>query len=214
MRRFDDRLRVRLLGPRGYSLIELITTIAIIAILSSLLLTAVGAVKESARRSQARSDLIQLVAAVRDYYLAYGVYPVRRDQEGDEVTFATDNSALMDVLRDVPEGANTEHRLNPKRIQFLDVPPARDCQHPRSGICHGCWYDPWGPQQGKPESGIYHVRIDAGYKNEVTDPYPGTDADEGHAAPAPPIKSGVIAWSLAKGGVQTYELIDQVISWK
>jgi prepilin-type N-terminal cleavage/methylation domain-containing protein len=209
-----DRLRVRLFGIRGYSLIELLTVITIVSIVTSLLVTAVGTVKEAARRTHAQTDLAQLVGAVRAYYLTYGVYPVRRDQEGAEITFTTDNSELMNVLRDVPEGANTEHRLNPKQIRFLEVSPAGDPAHPRSGICHGCWYDPWGPQQSKPESGVYHVRIDGAYKNEVTDPYPGVDADEGGAVPPPTIKFGVIAWSLAKGGVQTYELLDQVISWK
>lgn len=209
-----NRLRIRFFGLRGYSLIELVTVVAILSILISLLFTVVGSAKEAARQSHAKSDLSQLVAAVRAYYLAYGVYPVQREQEGAEVTFTTDNSELMNVLRDIPEGANAEHRLNPKQIRFLEVPAAHDPDHPRSGIFHGCWLDPWGPQQGKPESGIYHVRIDAAYKNEVTDPYPGVDADDERAAPPPPIKSGVIAWSLAKGGVQTYELIDQVISWK
>jgi len=211
MRQPGARLRVRLLS---YSLIEVVTVIAIISLVASLLVTVVGAVKETARRTHAQSDLAQLVAAVRAYYLAYGVYPVRRDQEGAEVTFATDNSELMNVLRDVPEGANAEHRLNPKGIKFIEVPAAHDPNRPHAGICHGCWYDPWGPQRGKPESGVYHVRIDAAYKNEVTDPYPGADADEGGTTPPPTIKCGVIAWSLARGGVQTYELIDQVISWK
>src|SRR6476660_6819196 len=104
-----NTLRVPFFGLRGYSLIELLTVVAIISILISLLVTAVGSAKEAARQSHAKSDLSQLVAAVRAYYLAYGVYPVRRDQEGAEVTFTTDNSELMNVLRDIPEGANAEH---------------------------------------------------------------------------------------------------------
>jgi len=134
MRTPGDRLQVRLLS---HSLIEVVTAIAIISVLATLLVTAVGTVKETARRTHAQSDLAQLVAAVRAYYLAYGVYPVRRDQEGAEVTFATDNSELMNVLRDVPEGANAEHRLNPKGIRLVEVPSVHDSDHAHSGICHG-----------------------------------------------------------------------------
>jgi hypothetical protein len=131
-----------------------------------------------------------------------------------EVTFATDNSDLLYTLRDVPEGSNTGHRRNPRRIVFLEVRNATDSAQPRNGLANGIWYDPWGPQPGKPESGVYHVRIDGSYRNIVSDPYPGEghDADDGGSAATLP--HGVIAWSLARTGVQTYELRDQVLSWK
>src|SRR5205085_1177028 len=78
------------------------------------------------------------------------------------------------TLRAIPQGANRDHLLNPKQIVFLEPPQVKDPQNPRNGIStDGIWYDPWGPQPGKPESGIYHVRIDATYSNLVSDPYPG-----------------------------------------
>jgi len=197
----------------GYSLIELLTVITIIAVLATLTVAVLGSVKESARRVHAKSDLANIVAAIKAYETEYAVYPVRPDQMGSEVTFAVDNSDLFNTLRAVPEGANAERKLNPRGIVYLEVPSVHDPAKPRSGIAHGCWYDPWGPQSDKPESGVYHIRIDTADTNQVTNPYPGGDPDEGEATFGPTLHLGVIAWSLGKGGVQTYELRDQVISW-
>jgi prepilin-type N-terminal cleavage/methylation domain-containing protein len=203
----------RPLSHGGYSLIELMTVITIIAVLASLIVAVIGSAKESARRVRAKSDLSHIVTAIKAYYTEYGVYPVRPDQAGSEVTFAIDNSDLFQTLRAIPEGANAQRQLNPRGIVFLDVPLAHDPVKPRSGIAHGCWYDPWGPQSDKPESGVYHIRIDTADTNRVTNPYPGGDPDEGEATVGSTLNLGVIAWSLGKGGVQTYELRDQVISW-
>jgi len=197
----------------AYTLIELLTVITIIVVLTTLTIGLIGSVKESARRVHAKSDLSHIVAAIKAYYIEYGVYPVRPDQAGTEVTFAIDNSELFNTLRAAPEGANVQRELNPRGIVFLEVPLAHDPAKPRSGIAHGCWYDPWGPQSDKPESGVYHIRIDTADTNRVTNPYPGGDPDEGEATQGPTLNLGVIAWSLGKGGVQTYELRDQVISW-
>jgi len=201
------------LAHGGYSLIELLTVITIIAVLATLAIAALGSAKESARRIHAKSDLANIVAAIKAYEGEYAVYPVRPEQARSEVTFAIDNSDLVNTLRAVPEGANADRKLNPRGIVYLEVPPARDPEKPRSGIAHGCWYDPWGPQSDKPESGVYHIRIDTADTNQVTNPYPGGDPDEGEATIGPTLHLNVIAWSLGKGGVQTYELRDQVISW-
>jgi len=194
----------------GFTLIELLTVIAIIAVLMSLLFAAIGGAMEKAKRTQARNDIRQLVAAINAYNEEYGRYPVRQDQTGTQVTYRTDNSDLLYTLRAVPQGANADNALNPRGIVFLDVPNAKNPSDPRGGIANGIWFDPWGRQPGKAESGIYHVRIDAAYRGYVNDPYPGSyDASGGR----PIVRTGAIAWSLAKGGLQTYELRDQVISW-
>jgi prepilin-type N-terminal cleavage/methylation domain-containing protein len=199
----------------GFTIVEVLTVMAVVAVLTSLLVAATGGAKEMGRNAHARSDLLLIVSAIKAYQIEYGTYPVRRDQDGGEVTFATDNSDLFNVLRDVPAGANTDHALNPRRIVFLDVASISDVAHPRSGIAHGIWFDPWGPQDGKLESGVYHVRIDAAGNHRVTNPYPGADPDESvNQGAESTIHTDVIAWSLAKDGVQTYELRDQVISWK
>src|SRR5438552_3035429 len=62
-------------GAAAFTLVELLTVIAIIAILMGLLFPAIGIVKEQARKVQAKTDITNIVAAVKQYYTEYGKYP-------------------------------------------------------------------------------------------------------------------------------------------
>jgi prepilin-type N-terminal cleavage/methylation domain-containing protein/prepilin-type processing-associated H-X9-DG protein len=62
-------------APRGFTLVELLVVIAIIGVLVALLLPAVQAAREAARRMQCGSSLRQNVIAVQMYHDALGVLP-------------------------------------------------------------------------------------------------------------------------------------------
>jgi prepilin-type N-terminal cleavage/methylation domain-containing protein len=218
----------------GFTLIELLVVIAIIAILAGLLFPAFQAVQNSAKKTQAKNDLTQIVTAVNGFYTEYGKYPTTSTAD---VTFGispTTNDQLCDVLRNITTGINGANvtLLNPRQIVFMDVPAAKDQTNPKSGIqiSTGRWYDPWGS--------AYNVAIDANYNVIVRAPS-YTDLLSTYTIAPPPdtsgdvgVRTGVIAWSFGPNGllgggnatdpkfsnetgtVNTYTGSGDVISWQ
>ncbi len=62
-------------SPRGFTLVELLVVIAIIGVLVALLLPAIQAARESARRMQCLNNLRQIGVACLNFETSYGHYP-------------------------------------------------------------------------------------------------------------------------------------------
>ena len=67
---------------RGFTLIELLVAIAIIAVLSTMVLGALGAAHARARDAERKSDLHEMQAALHEYYVDHGSFPVAASWSG------------------------------------------------------------------------------------------------------------------------------------
>jgi prepilin-type N-terminal cleavage/methylation domain-containing protein len=148
----------------AFTLIELLTVIAIIAVLMGLLFPALQGAKDQARRAEAATTVRGIVSACKSYYNDYGKYPpVEAARDGDFYSFGdmtnasckANNSDLFDILRKISRGVNTDHKLNKRQQQYYEGPKAKDPKNPRSGFCDGSDFgggregqlmDPWGAQ--------------------------------------------------------------------
>ena len=176
----------RRFSSAGFTLVELLTVIAIILILMGLLIPAIIIAKEQARKTEARNACAHIAAAVQAYYGEYGKYPLGANagatptdfifgqSSGSAVGSGVSNSQLFDILRNIDSTGATPpgqpNQYNPKAIVFFNGNNASDPTNPRGGFVPpsatasslhpGAFMDPWGTE--------YFIAIDADYNNQLT----------------------------------------------
>jgi prepilin-type N-terminal cleavage/methylation domain-containing protein len=228
----------------GFTLIELLTVIGIIAVLMTLLFPAVNAVKENARRMEAKNMCMQIVTAVKQYYQEYGKFPpVEENPVAGTVTadivvgetamgaVKASNNALFNTLRAINKTPNLDDKYNRRKVIFFESKAVASAAggKPRGGFYDhvdgggtppaeqdGALYDPWGHQYGVIMDSNYDNRIDLiGFYRDFS----GADATTG-AAP----RQTVGAFAMGKDeklgtkGDNNYkkgtEVSDDVVSWQ
>lgn len=206
----------------GFTLVELLTVMAIIAVLMGILLPAINSAIESAKKTQAKSDEMAIVTAVKGYYTEYGKYPVATPPATGDFTYdglnGNTNNKLMIILR---AKETTGTIMNPRKIVFLEAPDAKNlgvAGKERAGMATATgggtaasptFLDPWGNP--------YNILIDMDYDNSVTNPY-GAPAT-GNAGSAS-LSTGVAIWTVGRDaalgtkGNNNFKGSDDVISWQ
>src|SRR5262245_58773919 len=134
---------------RGFTLVELLVVIAIIGVLVALLLPAVQAAREAARRTQCANSLKQLGIGLQNYHDVYRVFPPRRG-----------GSNSTNIANDPNRVACNYDRLSAfiALQPFIEQKPLADqiaaggnisgTNYPAGGPAawHGASYTPWGAQ--------------------------------------------------------------------
>jgi len=176
-------------GPGGFTLMELLIVIAMIAILIGIGYPTFISILEKARKTQAANEEQQIVAAVNGFYTDYGKYPLVTADTIIAGSTTPSNADLFYSLRAVALGANAPVNgipaVNPRAIVFIQPPISKTGTKGGINTTTGIWYDPFGSP--------YNVMIDGSYDNQLTNPY--TDAPSGTT-----LYLGVIVWSFGKNG--------------
>src|SRR6266404_5078050 len=87
---------------RGFKLVELLVVIAIIGILIALLLPAVQAAREAARRSQCSNNLRQLGIACHNYHDTYSTLPWNQDASDQTAITPTKRGSFSWIVAALP----------------------------------------------------------------------------------------------------------------
>ena len=199
---------------KGFTLVEMLTVVAIIAVLASILLPVLAGVKDKAKAAKARTEMTGLEAAIKQYENEYHRFPAVKAIEEDgmpDFTYAGDvswnlhkvkaaNSTLMEILIDLdrPGGPNEGHARNPRNHPFFS---AKEVQGDDPGLSTGdhIFRDPWGMP--------YVITID------LNDDSKCVDMAYGQATMHQGTAGNVGLYGLTKNAANQYELNRSVMIW-
>lgn len=119
---------------RGFTLVELLVVIAIIGVLVSLLLPAVQAAREAARRVSCLNKIRQIGLAAMNYESQYGYFPAAADYEGSIDYCAEDGGAVVVSPGGGPGTCESGAPWTVLLLPFLEQQPLYDLFSIESGF--------------------------------------------------------------------------------
>ena len=134
---------------KGFTLVEMLVVIAIIAILASILIPVVARAKTKAKIATAKIQMAEIDGAIKSYKNDYERYPMPKGISANkwgDVTFTSDIGALYDNAKMVEILTNPNHARNPKKNKYLDVKESSEpASSRRPGLSsEGRYLDPLG----------------------------------------------------------------------
>ena len=185
---------------RGFTLVELLVVISIIAVLAGLLLPVLARMKSKAKITIAKSDMAGLATAIKAYEAEYNRFPMSKNTEtlaanvnsgvglNGDVTIGLppapalsgDNSEVIKILLDVddspnPTAVNPKHARNPRNLVTFNGKPAGNITLPGVGPDY-VFRDPW--------ANPYIITMDSNDDNKCADLWYGTQSVSQGAAGA------------------------------
>ena len=177
-----DRAETRGRVSRGFTLIELLVVIAIIGILVALLLPAVQAAREAARRMQCKNNLKQIGLALHTYHDSHNTLPPS-NCFAPRNKFQGDVSILVRILPYIEQGSlhdTFDYTTSASALQDLRIPTyvcpsdvkARNNSPsvlfpPTYGFNRGEWFV-WDPNTGQYGTGVFNPNAKLGF-SAITD---------------------------------------------